>query len=280
MIKMKTIMLQYREKYDVTPPHQKYLTETYVMPEPSMNIIDGKAVFSGKVVHIDAREDCMVLKYLDGGQRVTDFLKVAGVLNYQNAVGSCVEVREPHVSRELQRSVHDALSIIDEGRLKRDLEKRGYALCMFKENYARNETTKLFECDKNKGYVSEMDRILQDIIIQRWNKELKLSSNLRLLKAQESIDLMISDKAYRKDVNGRTLCNLEVIHQVILKPVSGYRIKDDKMEFVSEDTDILTSDGIASVWSGWWGNTPHLMTDGLLHYQGIAGVKLDSIKKK
>jgi hypothetical protein len=209
----------------------------YVMPTPKVEIANRKFKFVGKAIPVNVSGD------------ILDYLHAAGAYNSQLDVnnGSVKFDNYPSLcdlfSRKDLEEVDDVLSAIDEPRLKRDLENKGYAILMTKRNDRR------FKYDDNpKGYIIGLDRVIQDLANQRLSKELKLNFGLRHFTTQESVELMNSDENYRKLMCNFWQHNSEVIQSVVM-PISKIK-KNNKSNAVILDKKILPTK-VSSVRSYW-----------------------------
>jgi len=208
----------------------------YVMPEPMVEIENGQFRFTGEAKEVKPEGN------------VLDYLKAADAYNSEADVYGSVLFDDDFSIKERLEEVDELLAIIDKKRLKKDLDKKGYAFLMGKRKLGK------FEDYKNKKYIANTDRIIQDLVYQKIPKEFKLDFNVRHFKLQEAVELMLSDKAYKKVMNDYWQYNLEVIQTLISQSVSGYKLVEGKFDVVEIDSEVLTPKKIASVWSLWYGN--------------------------
>ncbi|MFH0829936.1 MAG: hypothetical protein V1887_02125 [Candidatus Aenigmatarchaeota archaeon] len=207
---------------------------TVVMPEPEVRIIDGEFRFTGKAVPVTV-EGC-----------VLDYLRAAGAYDSKLAAYNGSVIFDDDFSvKERLGEVDEILAIIDGKRLEKDLEKKGYALLMAKGDAGK------FRDYKRKGFIANADRIIQELVYQRIPEEFKLDFGVRHFKAQESAELMNSDKEYKATMDDYWNHNLEVIQKLAKQKAASYRMKDNKLDIVEIETEALIPVEVASVRSTW-----------------------------
>ena len=207
------------------------MNTTYVMPEPQIRVIDGEFRFTGKSIEVKNKGN------------VLDYLKEAKVYNSDvDVYNGTVYFDSDFSIKDRLEEVDEVLSMIDRSRLKKDLKKNDYAFLTAKKPGKFNDY-------KNKKFIANTDRIIQDLLYQKISEEIM---PVRHLKLQESIELMNSDKDYKSMMNDYWIHNLEVIQKVTKQRMSGYKMTKGTMDIVDMDSEILVPTEAASVGSDWF----------------------------
>lgn len=217
----------------------KQLT-TYVMPEPRVKIAGGEFGFVGQAIPVK------------GEGNVLEYLREAGTYN------SKVEVQNDYVHfdddfsvSERLGEVDEVLAIVDGARLKKDLERNGHAFLMAKGDAGK------FGDDDAKGFITCINKVIEDLVYQKLPTELKLNSEVRHLKLQEAVELMLSDEKVRDIMGHHWQKDLEVFISLYKPNRSSYISKDGKLDVVQTESESLRPLWAASVGSRWSDSYPH-----------------------
>ena len=207
---------------------------TYVMPEPQVRVVDGEFRFTGEAIPVNVEGN------------VLDYLHAAGVYDSQPDVyGRSVYFDDNFSVKDRLGEVDEILGIIDGKRLEKDLEEKGYAFLMAKGDPGK------FKDYQDKGFIANIDRVIQELVYQKIPKEFKLGFSVRHLKVQESVELMNSDKKYKETMDNYWNHILEIIQKLAKQKAFFYRLKDDKLDMVEVETETLGPFEIASIGCCW-----------------------------
>lgn len=213
---------------------------TYVMPEPRVKIVGREFGFVGQAIPVEVEGN------------VLDYLRAAGVYNSDADVDNdYVHFDDKFSVSERLEEVDEVLAIVDGPRLKKDLERKGHAFLMAKGDAGK------FRDDKDKGFITCINRVIEDLVYQKIPKELKLDSEVRHLKLQEAVELMLSDKEVRDTMCDYWQKNLEVFISLYKPNKSSYTSKDGKLDIVQTESESLSPLMAASVGSRWNDSYPH-----------------------
>lgn len=213
---------------------------TYVMPEPQVKVFYGEFWFTGKAVLVNVKK----------GARVLDYLRAAGVYDpkletYNGAVwfGHDFSIGESSLGDRM-REVDEVLATIDGKRLAKDLEEKGYAFPIAKGGAGN------FKDYKGKSFIANTSRVIQELVYKKIPKEFG-TKRVRHFKAQESIELMNSDKDYKKVITEFDQHCLEVIQKLCPQKEPSYVMKGNKLDVAEVVAEPLMPLGMASVYSTW-----------------------------
>jgi len=239
---------------------------TYVMREPHVRVVDGEFRFTGEAKSVDVKSSS-----------VLDYLRAVGLYDSQADVyNGSVWFDKNFSVKEKLGEVDEVMSLLDDGKLKEDLDKKGYAFLTAKGNAGK------FKDYRGKGHIANLDRVIQGIIFQRIAKELKMGSDVRHLKAQESVELMLSNKEYNEKMNDFWAPNSEVIQVLEKQPVSSYSFKDGKLDVI-DTAETLTPAKASSVRSYWFRLEARPLVDAVRPLDwnggGVAVLKMFPAKK-
>lgn len=223
--------------------------QTYVITNSKLKAVNGKALIEGNMIPVNAT----------GG--VLNYLKAANCFNSQADVynGSVYFGDNFSIGDAFER-VDEIMTIADLRRMKKDFEKTKQGNLMAKGDAGK------FKDYMDKGYIANINAIESLVLDQRLPKELKIDGIIRDMTLQESVDLMNSNRKFRKVMDNYWIWNDEKIVQVVSQPIFGYRKTADGKFVTAEGNEILTPVKAASVGSCWGrlGARPDANADGPL----------------
>ncbi|MCD6477286.1 MAG: hypothetical protein J7K26_03995 [Candidatus Aenigmarchaeota archaeon] len=212
---------------------------TIVMPEPKLEIKDGKFWFTGKAIEVHPTDDYKAL----------DHLKEAGVYNSDKDVYNGFVNFYPSFSKSrkrLEEEVDQVLTFIDGNRLKKDLEENDYAFLMH-----NGDVPKDFRDGRDKNFIAGTDRIIQELVYQKIPDEFGLDFPVRHLKTQEAVELIYSDDRYRAIMNDYHQFDSEVLQKLVEQSKIGLKLTDNDLNTVQVEPAILIPTKIAFIMLAW-----------------------------
>ena len=218
---------------------REQLTEVVIksgehLPLYTLKIVDGEFRFTGQSVPVETEGN------------VLDYLKRADVYNSKADIyNGFITFSDNFFIKDQLEQVDEVLSIIDRHKLEQELDDKGYAFLM-----DVNIPYK-YRDYKDKGFIANTNRVIQERIYQKLKQEQKWDFNVRHFKLQESVELMLSDEDFKEKNYHYWLHNSEVLQKLVKQSVSSYKLIDDKLEIITTDPEILTPKKAASVWSYW-----------------------------
>lgn len=264
-------------------------TVTYVTSKPELKVVDGKFRFTGQAKKID--EPQIKTEYfqshatydtISGRQRmeVFDYLKRAGLITrtdpdspYNHTYSELGEAYSGPMAFSDDFSVGDRLEkvdeivpMIDQKRLKTDLNDNGFAFLMKKRR------SKKYRDKLNEKYIAGMDRFLQELVYQRISEEFGLDP-VRHLNAHEIAECK-TDK-----LTDYWVYSLEVVQKMYSEPSSILKIKNGRLDVFNDKellTQLLAPIKISFIKADKANTGNRFIRRGGLYFSGYTGVIPDS----
>ncbi len=209
------------------------MTQTYVMPEPQVKIVDGEFRFVGDAILVDQQNKSL------------DYLKAANVYNSEADVyNGGIYFSDDFSAKGIQEQVDEVLSLVDRKALGKDLTENKWAVLRGKD------ISDKFKDYYNRDFIANTSRITQDLVYQKLSEEIK---PVRHLKTQKSAELVLSDDKFKQLNNDYWMYNLEAVLKLDEQKTISYTVKDGKLDIVETETENLNLVKVSSFWSDWDG---------------------------